>query len=249
MKRLITILLVFAFIFLPHSEAARRRWIPKSSGGGGGGGPPAADLLNWPLNDTSGTTITATTGATGTTDGTWSTGLVLNGTSQEAFSSTSIAPGAQVLTVAAWINSTWNSGAATRMIWELGTDAGTGTAGTFNAYVDTPNSCVEIYMNDAAGNVVIKSIATPSSGNHHLAIVYDNSIGTMKAYVDGSSVSVTPVVNIWATAGNFATAVFNLGSRNSGASRWLNATIRNVRIWKSEVSAADIATIYGAGPT
>lgn len=210
-------------------------------------GAPSPDLLWWRMTDVGGSTITADVGPNGTTNGVLAAGvLTLNGLSQSANSASAVTYGTNVVTAMGWFNATAYSLDATKQILLEDSSFVGGDVNRWALYNDS--GLIYIYISDNAGNPAIFSIVCPSNGaSHHIAAVMNNaSSGVPAVYVDGVAVSVSTVLNVWASAGNFAANTLYVGARGA-ASAWFGGVIDDVRIYAGAVSAGNIAAIYAAG--
>jgi hypothetical protein len=211
-----------------------------------GGGPPSPDILWWKLNDGAGTDISADVGPDGTTNGTLDgTSLDLNGTSQQAQSNSAVTYGDDVITVMLWLAAdTWNAGGNFQAFIESSANFAS-NSGTF-ALVEQ-FGVVDAVMAHSGGTRTGTFVA-PSTAQHHIAMVFDNSAGdgTIKVYIDGSSVTVVPTGAVGGN-GNFSAQTLNVGARNA-ASAWAGGVYEDIRAYAGEVSAADILSIFTAGP-
>lgn len=174
------------------------------------------DILFWPCNDGSGTTITATVGAGSTNfDGTWSdlTGgnyaLALNG-SQKADSSANITYGASSITVKFKIKATsWSGGATPR---EIINSAGSNRFRIYNAY---NNIYFLIYNGSPQRYVNVSTSTYLATGSWHDVAIHFNSVattGSFELWIDG--VLMTPSTG---GSGNLSNANFDAGILTVGA--------------------------------
>lgn len=93
---------------------------------------------------------------------------------------------------------------------------------------------------------MVKYASAPSSGWHHLAVIYDRTIAganTITAYLDGALLGLT-ATTFNNSSGDFFgnSTLYFLGRLASSLS--LSASIDEVAVWSSALSAAEVQNIY-----
>lgn len=179
---------------------------------GGGGG----EILNWPMTNVGGGTITATAGPNGSTNGTLAAGLlVLNGINQQAHSVAAVSyAGADQITVS--ITFTLVSNAGTQVIVE---SSANWFANNF-AWVFLVDATQYQFGIKQGGNFTFYTIAAPTAGVSRVAkIYYDASVagGLVRFFLSGVEQVLTPVSN-GISPGSFIDYPLNLGARDGGGS-------------------------------
>jgi|9_EtaG_2_1085328.scaffolds.fasta_scaffold00770_8 hypothetical protein len=102
-------------------------------------------------------------------------------------------------------------------------------------------------VNTSSNRLFVDSTSTITDTNwHHILMTYDgsSSVSGVKIYIDGVSDTVTTAGTLSATTLN--SSPFNIGARNSN-SLFATATIDEVSVFNSELSASDITSIYNGG--
>lgn len=240
-----TLLIVLCLVSLLSVAASRRAALMNSPAAASGSATP--EFLWWKFNEGSGTAV-AGDGSNGSDDGTtdadWLTGKSgsgyctdYNGTSDGTQSDSAIAYDTETITVCAWIYRDTTSDA---MIWE-----------SSELYTSNPNSfdCLifggQLYAAiQGTSGLRLEHVTPPGTGAWvHLAVVYVNTTnnGDVKFYFDGVEQSSTTDTNTKADHANFATEIFNCGSRNQ-TGLFMNGRIDDLRIYSGDQSAS-LATI------
>lgn len=210
------------------------------------------NVLWWKGNTGSGTTDTATVGPNLTLSSAsiWGTTFTPGGSSNDLVlattyygsSASAVNPATNVMTVEFRIYQTSYSTATAQFYLCTQDNVGAG-AGHWKIYNDTNgnNNAIVAWWSDGAANNCVYSIARPStSAWHHLAFVMNNSASTaLVAYVDGSSVSVTTVLNQWASSANFQNTTLRYGSTETQTLLVPGGT-KDVRIFAGARSSANI---------
>lgn len=186
----------------------------------------------------------------GTWDGT--RGIVLNGTSQDAYigaGPTQLAWGTNKIAIAFRIKPT--SWTGVRVVYESSPDWSVYSEVKFICYGDGAGGLV-VGMRSAAGTYDTKTYAQPTTGVFtDMLVVYDRSVtgsGRITLYVNGSAATPTASSILDTNTSNFATNYLYWGARN-GASYFLAMTLTDVALWAGTVpSSTDAANIYAAGP-
>ena len=102
-------------------------------------------------------------------------------------------------------------------------------------------------VNLSSNRLFVDSTSTITDTNwHHILMTYDgsSSVSGVKIYIDGVSDTVTTAGTLSATTLN--SSPFNIGARNSN-SLFAAATIDEVSVFNSELSASDVTSIYNSG--
>jgi hypothetical protein len=216
-----------------------------------GGGPPDPTLLWWTLNEGTGTAITSDAGPNGTTNADWSSStesgsgscLEFNGTSDGANTDAAINyGGVDIITLSMWVFSASFAG-ATGTIFESSTNA-FGAPGRFSVYVE--GGFINFNLGGNTGSYIAHITPPSTSAWHHIALVLNNSVGSVTAYVDGVSVSVTIDFSDFSGAFDFETQVLYLGARNN-ASRFYSGRIDDARIYNVALTSDEVVEIFNAG--
>ena len=241
MKRILTISLLLLAVICTVS-ADRRRLLGVRNVAAGATSP-TPEILWWKLNEGSGTSITgdgSNGGDDGTTDASWLTGKSgslyctdYNGTDDGTQSNAAITYGVATITVCAWV---YLDATTDGMIWE-----------SSELYTSNPNSFDFLIFGgqlyaaiQGTSGLRLEHIAVPSTGSwKHLAVVYFNTTnnGDVKFYVDGAEQVSTTDTNTKADNANFATEIFNCGSRNQ-TGLFMNGRIDDLRIYSGDQSAS-----------
>jgi len=116
-------------------------------------------------------------------------------------------------------------------------------------YIDSTNVVKFVLrsQNSPTSRLVVDGTSTITNTNwHHITMTYDGTSSTsgVKIYIDGVSDTVNTSGTLSATTLN--SSPFNIGARDSN-SLFANATIDEVSVFNSELSASDITTIYNSG--
>jgi hypothetical protein len=204
-----------------------------------GGGGPAPDVWWLKLDESSGTAATADVGPNATTTGSLGSGHCTLSGSQTLTANATFAPGSSVITVMFRMKlSAWNTGGS-QTLFNYGYGAGGGVT--------------SVFMNEQFGDITITElnsgasrqavISTSSLGlvdntEYHFAVVLDNTSGsgTIKLYVNGVLKSPT-MSGAVGSNGAFVSDSPQMGG--------FDGTVDGVRIYASEVTAGNIATIAG----
>lgn len=203
---------------------------------------PTPDLLHWPLNDASGSTIVATVGS-GTTANT--------GTLNSNYLSVAGANG----TFQATSNTTWGSNIVSVSFWFRKSEWATNGVVFRSCYINNyPNfqflqAGVTTMLNVVGTSGEFRQTADyimPLNTWSHVVIVFDNSTvtGNILLYVDGSPVSLTTTISTKAGTGNFATDQLSIKSIFGELAVF---DMDDLRIYSGQISAPSIATIFAAG--
>jgi hypothetical protein len=244
LKRILLILIAFIVctVFSQNTFAAYRDTIQAESN----------LLYYWPMDQTSGTSLTAAVGstaitvsggavlgATGKIDG---TAVSFDGINDYAFTAASLNLTAynKVVVEAVIYVPTYTT--AARNIWEFGTSV-IGSIESFFFSIDGGTDGVTALSNNALHGNAGYSLATytrPTAGVwHHVAAVYDKSLSTNEAslYIDGVLQSGTYVLNTNST-NTFGNLVTYLMSR-AGTGNFTEGKMQHLAIY-SNLSAARI---------
>lgn len=208
----------------------------------GGGPAPDPDILWWPLNDASGSTIAATVGpgSTGCTGTLNSNHLVMVSGNTAFQSDTAVSWSNNVVTVSFW---------AQRGGWS---DSGSVVRSCFVASsprweINWENGFIRANLVGATGSRYDRSYQ-PFALNTwvNLAFVLDNSteLGSTKMYVNGSLYAWEESSSDKTGTADFATDQLSVKSIFSDAT---NFYLDDLRIYAGELSSGDIFSIYAAG--
>jgi hypothetical protein len=167
--------------------------------------------------------------------------LALNGVSQYALLSNSVA---NCSTLAAWVK--WNGGNAWQRIFDFGN--GTGTYFILTPSTSTPSTGKMRFAITTSGNQNEQRIdaptALPTNSWCHVAVTLDGSTGVL--YLDGVPVATNTALTIrpWQT---LARSNY-LGHSQFSADPYFNGKIDSVRIFGRALSAAEIQDLAYAPP-
>ena len=102
-------------------------------------------------------------------------------------------------------------------------------------------------VNMSSNRLFVDSTSTITDTDwHHILVTYNGSsnVSGVKIYIDGVSDTLTTAGTLNATTLNSSS--FNIGSRNSNT-LFATATIDEVSIFNTELTASDVTSIYGTG--
>ena len=212
-----------------------------------GGSAPTPDILWWKLNEGSGASITgdgSNGGDDGTTNGTWVSGINgstyavdLSGSSQKAYSNSSISPGTNVVTITFWVN--FDAYTTPRGIASLGVDT---SANSFNIHWNSNIVC-EIYGTTGLRkeNFIAPSVSTVVFVACVLDASASSGVGNVKLYYDAVEQTMNSLVtNTKTGSSNYQTGVFTLGDYFG---LFLNGQLDDVRIYSYELTGAQITDV------
>lgn len=221
-----------------------------------GGGALTPGLLWLKCNEGSGSTVSnSAASGSGCTNfnGTWTTvaggsSLTFNGTSQSCSTTSGLTWSSnQIITLTFWINSANYSTGTPQTLLELSSDY-SGAPNRFEVIneVDGGGGLVVAFQ-DNIGNVIIGHFARPSAGGwHNVAIVMNNSVGSIASYIDGSTSAFTIDFSNWSSAGVWDFQFLFIGARGN-SSRWFPGGLDDIRIYGGTLSGAQIGAIFTAG--
>ena len=248
MKSIIHFWLFLALALLPaHGQGLLS--LAGSPPSAGGSAAPTPELLWWPLNAGSGTTIVGDasgggddgshvadhiTGASGS-----GSALDFNGTSDWASCSTAIAPGSAVVTVCLWVYA--DAIVADSDLVES-SNTSDGSAHTFRVYIE--GSLIKVLGRGTTGYRQ-ETVAVTTGSWIHIAAIIDNSTATgeVQIYKDGVSQTTTLGLNNKTGTSNFSSQRIFVGARSS-SSKWFDGRIDDVRIYNRELTSTEISNIY-----
>lgn len=213
---------------------------------------PIPNLLWLPMNDGSGTTVTATVGPNATTDATWVTGvsgtgsaLSFNGTSSVASTVSTINWSTNILTITCWLYI--NATNANKIILE--------STATFVSNVPTfllslnSNGTLEADIHGESGiHYRQETCRAPATGSWvFVAVVYDslanqsgsNYLGDVKIFYNCQPQTTTIGLNNKQAASNFLTSTLFIGARN-GSSAFYDGRIDDLRVYQGELTLPQI---------
>lgn len=226
----------------------------RAAAAGGGSGP---DLIHWPLNDGAGTSIAASVGPNGTTDGTLNSDYLAFTTDDDAQSNSSVTYGSPSCTVMYWIYVTsWAAGSENVHVESGPTyaDANARFSISHSASTFTVHLANDFF---GAGGTRDETFSTAVEGLsdatwYHVAVFVDQNAnanaGEIKVYINATEITLSLGSNTKAGAGaaNIATDILHLGARNA-ASGFLGGRMDDLRIYSGEKDSAFINTIIGPG--
>ena len=211
-----------------------------------GAGHPAAW---WRLNQTTGSTVTDSSGTGNTaaaTAVTWSGGAgTFNGTSSIATTNGPVLNTTQSYSVSAWVhlNDTGN-------YYTVAAQGGANAAAFYLQYSPAFYAWTFISPSSDSANPAAFPAAHDSSPPDltkpwtHLVGVFDSSNSQMKLYVDGALKATTTNTTPWQSNGQFAVG----GVKNTaGAGNYFPGSIGNVQVYQSALSDSQVAALTTAG--
>lgn len=238
----ITLLLLCSLILLPCQARAGYFFAAPAGGGGGGGGIPTPDLLHWPLNDASGSTIVAAVGSGSTTStGTLNADYLSMAAGNTAFiASTNTAWASDVVTASFWFRkSEWSS-----------------TGPIFRSCYINANPRFELAqeggwmaatITDTTGGLK-QWVYQPFALNSwtHVVAVWDNSTGSGSTalYINGASVSLTTASSTKTGTGIFGTDQLSVKSIFGDGAVF---DLDDLRIHGRALTGGEISALYSAG--
>lgn len=193
------------------------------------------------IRDESGHTLNATAASLAWTTGESGSGYSLTNGSTGTLTSPSITAGTNAITISFWANlSGAQSGEG--IVWEHTVNYYNYNCAFLLSYLQA-SAKMYVALGRASSSYSDANFPAPSTDVwHHYLIVYDNTVNTFKAYVDGSSQTIT-YTRQNTGANNFVAAAHNWFARSGGTVR-LKASIDDVRLYLGDVSG-NVATIYG----
>jgi hypothetical protein len=209
--------------------------------------PPVTEILDWPMQEGSGTAINSTAGPDGTAHSiTWAVGpggsgasIDFNGTSSYAQSDSSVVYGVTAITVEAMIYvDSWASGTA-NFIWESGPDYAAGPC-RFAIYFQSGLVGAFLAQDGAAAQATFTAGAEGLADAtwYNIKVVYNNDAnagaGEIKIFIDDTQIT-TSDFSVKTGTGNIATETLNIGARN-GASFWFGGRMANLVIYEGDIT-------------
>jgi Concanavalin A-like lectin/glucanases superfamily len=222
----------------------------------------------WPLNDTGGTAVDASTNGSngtyepGTTQGqpgpfTGSTATAFDGNTGLVTAQNQVT-GPQAFSVEGWFKTTTNDGG--KLIGFGGNQ--TGSSGSYDRHIYMMNDGQLVF---GIWNGQTETIETPNVYNdgawHYVVATYDSSVGSnnMSLYIDGrligtgNSSSAQGYSGYWRVGGDNLNG-WNLdpwGGNSQGTTQphsfYFNGTIADVAVYPAALSATQVAAHYAAG--
>ena len=179
-------------------------------------------------------------GAAGYLAGHTGFGLVADGTSGRAATSTAVLKTNEAFTVSAWVRLSTKGTSSRAIVSQSGT-----TLSAFQLQWEANSDRWEFAMPSADGGsptwTFVRSTAAPPTGTWvHLTAVYDKSAAKLRLYVNGvkqgSDVTAGTVWN--------ATGALLIGdAKEPGQARWWAGDIDDVRVWRGALTQAQITTL------
>lgn len=213
--------------------------------------------LYFPLNDTSGSTVTAlagsngtyvnspTLGAAGPEVGGLDDAVTFNGSSQYAVSAAELTASTD-MTIEAWVRKT--SGTGLYSVISVGTSGGASQIG-FDTYGVGGNNKWRCYMTGNSGGVnhlEAPDTATTVNGAWvHLVGVYTNSDTTLRLYKNGVLVGSDNTTS--GTRDTGSSLQLWLGRYNSSFTQYLPGSLAGVAVYNSALSASQVQEHYLVG--
>lgn len=207
-----------------------------------GGGAPTPDLLHWPLDDASGSTIAADVGPGSTTStGTLNSDYLSMATGNANFdSSSSVTWGTNIISISFWLRvPDWSNAGSI-----LQTRASTlnyrcdvqkdGGWFTLRAWGDTGGKFERIYQ----------PVATNTWANFVAIFDCSTGSGVLKLYMNGSAQTLSNNSDSRTGTANFTTDVLSI---KNGASPDATFDLDDLRIYTGELNTTQISAIYAAG--
>lgn len=210
-------------------------------------GPAAPEVLWWKCNNGSGTTVTADVGPNGTFNGTWATGasgsgfsLEFNGTSQDAFSASSVNIGANVATITAWLNMD---------------DYTSLVRGAFQQGVINDPNTISVWVNSVIRVTALgttgertETFTPPSTGSWvFMCFLFDSSTASGNVMLYYNAVEQTEIailINTKTGTSNFSAGTFTVANY---AGFYADGKMDDIRIYNRLLGTAEISALYAAG--
>ncbi|THA49427.1 LamG-like jellyroll fold domain-containing protein [Streptomyces sp. A1136] len=206
----------------------------------------------WPLNQTSGTTVTDTsgTGNTASSSGpvSWTSGAAsFNGTTGGISTNGPVLNTAASYTVSAWANLTDTSNFRT-----IVTQGGTNHGAFFLQYSQTFGKWTFLSPSaDSTSGVTYAAATAPTAPAlntwTHLVGVFDSATSTMSLYVNGALAGTATNTSPWNANGPLTIGNAKLAGGGYLGGNTHNGQIGNVQAYSRALTAADITKLYGAG--
>ncbi|OXM65635.1 LamG-like jellyroll fold domain-containing protein [Amycolatopsis vastitatis] len=201
----------------------------------------------WKLNQTSGTTVTDSSGTGNTAAAsavTWSGGAAtLDGTSSQIATNGPVLNTAAAYTVSAWVNP-----ATLGTAWQtFVVQKGTVMSGLYLEYDGTAHKWSFSRHGTDASNASVyraESSATAQAGWTHLAGVYDPGTGAMTLYVNGAAAGSATDPTPMASGGPL---VIGHGWASGANGNYATGQVGSVQAYSRALTAADVATVYNGG--
>jgi len=179
-------------------------------------------------DDSTGTYNGTASNITFTSTGPFGNSVEFNGSSSQIVNSSFTRT--QNYTVSLWLNTDTSSGE--RMAIALNWSAGTGRVA-----IGIKDGGIKYQDGNSGWLTILSSVSTDTW--YHVAITYDHSSTTAKAYLNGSEVvSTSTTVAVPSTGGGLY-----LGQFGSSAGYW-DGEVSRVRIYNSALGSSDITTLY-----
>lgn len=215
---------------------------------GSGSGAPTGEIMNWALDEGSGTTATGTSingGDTGTHNGDYVTGASGSGfavnfvaaNSDRATNNTALTFGVNAISVSMWMYSDATAGVHEWI------STGTG-ANSFRAFRNGANVFIYAYGDTGAR---AERFVNPTDTNwHHVVIHFDGSTstGNIALWVDNSEITADVIQqNDKTGTSNFASAVVSVGS-SVVPNLYYDGDIDEVKIFDHLIDSTERTDLY-----
>jgi hypothetical protein len=202
----------------------------------------------WPLNQTSGTTVTDASGTGNTasaTGVTWSNpGATFAGTTgQQIATNGPVLDTTGSYSVSAWVNLSQVSG------WQtvVGQDGSQDSA--FNLQLDSSTLKWNFAHNNT--DTTNPTITRAEGGSqavagtwYHLVGTYNSSTGAMDMYVNGALAGTATSAAPWASSGPLT---IGRGKHNGSSVDLVHGQVQNVQVYPRVLSASEVSALYNAG--
>jgi hypothetical protein len=220
---------------------------------GGLPAPPTPEVLHWPFDDGSGSTVTALVGPNGTFTGAgWGAGpgslpaAVLDGSTSYVLAASNVAYGSPICTVSLWALTS----ASDRFMFFSNRNSVSANE-TFQ-YSYAGGTRINGFFKQAAGQWVEPEWPLPTLGvwNHHL-VTFDHAAGagTAISYLNGTLQSYYSYSEsgTFSSTADWSSGPFTLGRSMDIGSFFWSGSIAALRIYDRYLSTAEIATLVAEG--
>jgi YD repeat-containing protein len=207
----------------------------------------------WKLNQSSGDTVTDSSGTGNTahaTDVTWAdAAATLNGTTSHAATSGPVLDTTASYTVSAWVNMASLPAHNATIVAQSGTTNSAFMLQYNYAHTGAPLWSMEQTSTDAAGTSFPSaySSAVPKADTWtHLVGVYDATTGTSRIYVNGSLSGSGTNTAPWSASGPLTIGQARYAGK---ATDFLPGKVADVQAYQRALSASDVSALFGKGRT
>lgn len=204
----------------------------------------------WPLNQTTGTTVTDASGTGNTANASGATWTGSSASFTGAGGQGVVTNGPVVNTASSFSVSAWAQLNSTGTWQDVAAQDGTNDSG-FELQYDVTDSAWAFSRTatDTTNPTGIKAHGTtkPSTGTwYHLVGTYNSSTGAMTLYVNGAAAGTATDSTPFTSSGGFT---IGRGQYNASATDWLNGQAANVQAYNRVLSASEVSALYSGGRT